>query len=204
VRVRWEVTETWDFFGVVSQGFRAPNLSDFTSFELARSGELETPAPNLDPEDYVSYEIVTRAVLPAINASLYASYYFPQTYDQIVRYPTGRIVDGLTAVTKANIGDGFIQGVELGAEWRFYPEHRRRGLPLSRLGRQRTRHQRRPRRAVVLSRARAPKSIPKQDGVILSGAEASRGAQSKSRAKRDRRGQRCNPVRLTRTFRQML
>jgi len=64
-------------------------------------------------------------VLPAINASLYASYYFPQTYDQIVRYPTGRIVDGLTAATKANIGDGFIQGVELGAEWRFYPEHRR-------------------------------------------------------------------------------
>lgn len=121
LRVRWDVTPTWNFFGGVSQGFRAPNLSDFTSFDIARSGDLEIPATSLDPEYYVSYEIGTKAEIQAINASFYASYYYTQTYDQIVRYPTGRTVDGLTEVTKANVGDGFIQGVEVGAEWRFHP-----------------------------------------------------------------------------------
>jgi hemoglobin/transferrin/lactoferrin receptor protein len=121
LRVRLDVTSSWNFFGGVSQGFRAPNLSDFTSFELARSGELETPAPNLDPEYYVSFEIGTKADIKAINAALYAAYYYTLIDDQIVRYPTGRLVDGLTEVTRANVGDGFIQGVEFGAEWKFYP-----------------------------------------------------------------------------------
>ncbi len=121
LRIRWDVTPSWNFFGGVSQGFRAPNLSDFTSFELARSGELETPAPNLDPEHFISFEIGTKADIQAINASLYASYYYTLIDDQIVRFPTGRLVDGLTEVTRANVGDGFIQGVEVGAEWRFYP-----------------------------------------------------------------------------------
>ncbi len=121
LRVRLDVTSSWNFFGGVSQGFRAPNIADFTSFELARSGELETPAPDLEPEHYVSFEIGTKAEIKAINTSLYAAYYYTLIDNQIIRYPTGRTINGATEVTKANVGDGFVQGVEFGAEWKFYP-----------------------------------------------------------------------------------
>lgn len=121
LRVRLDVTRSWNFYGGVSQGFRAPNLSDFTSFELARSGELETPAPNLDPEYYTSFEIGTKAQIEPWHLSFFAAYYYTLIDDQIVRYPTGRVIDGANEVTKANVGDGYTQGVELGAEWKFYP-----------------------------------------------------------------------------------
>jgi hemoglobin/transferrin/lactoferrin receptor protein len=121
LRVRLDVSRSWNFYGGVSQGFRAPNLSDFTSFELARSGELETPAPNLDPEYYTSFEIGTKARIEPWHLSLFAAYYYTLIDDQIVRFPTGRVIDGANEVTKANVGDGYTQGVEVGAEWKFYP-----------------------------------------------------------------------------------
>lgn len=121
LRLRWDVTQDWNFFGGVSQGFRAPNLSDLTSFDIARSGELETPSPDLDPEHYISFEIGTKARIESLRAQLYATYYYTLIDDQIVRYPTGQVIDGMTEVTRKNVGDGYIQGVELGAEWNFAP-----------------------------------------------------------------------------------
>ena len=41
----------------VSQGFRAPNLSDLTRLDTARSTEIETPVDDLDPERFVSAEV---------------------------------------------------------------------------------------------------------------------------------------------------
>jgi hemoglobin/transferrin/lactoferrin receptor protein len=121
LRVRWDVTPGWNFFGGVSQGFRAPNLSDLTSFDIARSGELETPSPDLDSEHYVSFEIGTKARIASLRAQLYAAYYYTLIEDQIVRFPTGRIIDGAPEVNRRNVGDGYIQGVEVGAEWEFAP-----------------------------------------------------------------------------------
>ena len=40
----------------VSQGFRAPNLSDLTRFDSARSNEFETPSIDLKPEHYISVD----------------------------------------------------------------------------------------------------------------------------------------------------
>ena len=120
LRVRYDVNEAWNFFGGVSQGFRAPNLSDFTSFDLARSGERETPAPDLEPEYYVSFEIGTKLRIESIRASLYAAYYYTLIQDQILRFPTGQTIDGAPEVSRANSGDGYMQGIELGAEWNFY------------------------------------------------------------------------------------
>ncbi len=120
LRARFDVTKEWNFFGGVSQGFRAPNLSDFTSFELARSGEQETPAEDLDEERYVSFEFGTKARIEPLHASLYAAYYYTLIDHQIVRFPTGRTIDGLVEVTRTNGGDGYVQGVEFGAEWNFY------------------------------------------------------------------------------------
>ena len=119
-RFRLDVARDWNFFGGVSQGFRAPNLSDFTSFELARSGERETPAFDLDPEHYTSFEIGTKARSERLRASVYVSYFYTMIEDQIVRLPTGGTVDADPEVTRTNAGDGYIHGIELGAEWNFW------------------------------------------------------------------------------------
>ncbi len=119
IRVRLDVARNWNFFGGVSQGFRAPNLSDFTSFELARSGEQETPANDLDSEHFTSFEIGSKLRVPELGIEAYAAYFYTLIDDQIVRFPTGALIDGAPEVTRANVGDGYIAGVEIGAEWRF-------------------------------------------------------------------------------------
>jgi hemoglobin/transferrin/lactoferrin receptor protein len=120
IRARFDLTKNWNLFGGVSQGFRAPNLSDFTSFDLARSGELETPAPDLKPEHYLSYEIGSKARIPSLKANVYGAFFHTRIEDQISRFATGRRIDDSPEITKNNVGDGFVQGVEFGADWNFY------------------------------------------------------------------------------------
>lgn len=115
LRLQYDVARRWTAFAGVSQGFRAPNLSDFTSFELARSGERETPALDLRPEKYISYEVGTKARLQAIKTDLYAAAFHTQVDDQITRFPTGGLVLGDREVTRANVGEGYTRGVEVGA-----------------------------------------------------------------------------------------
>ena len=98
-------------FGGVSQAFRAPNFSDLSRFDSNRSAEIETPAPNLDPEQFVTFELGLKAETGRFSGSL--AYFFTDVSDLILRSPTGRIVEGLDEVTKLNSGDGYIQGVEL-------------------------------------------------------------------------------------------
>ncbi len=113
-------TTDWNLFGGVSQGFRAPNLSDLTRFDVARSGEQETPAPSLDPEKYVTFEGGTKLRNEDWRFEAYAAYHYTFIQDMIVRFPTGNTVNGLPEVTKANVGDGFVHGVDLGLSWSFY------------------------------------------------------------------------------------
>ena len=95
----------------VSQGFRAPNLSDLTRLDTARSTEIETPVDDLDPERFVSTEVGAR--YQGERASAEVAAYYTWIEDLIVRAPTGRTVDELQEVTKRNAGDGYVQGVEL-------------------------------------------------------------------------------------------
>lgn len=112
------VPEHWSLFGGVSQGFRAPNLSDLTRLDIARSGELEIAAPGLDPEYFVSYEIGAKAQYERFT--LQAAYFYTVIDDLITRAPTGAVTaDGDAVVTKLNAGDGYVQGIELGASYRF-------------------------------------------------------------------------------------
>lgn len=101
-------------FGGVSQGFRAPNLSDLSRLDLARSGEIETPSPGLDPEKFTSFEIGVRREEDRTRAS--ASWFHTDIEDYIVGTRTGRIVDGSNEVTKINGGNGYISGVEMEIE----------------------------------------------------------------------------------------
>lgn len=106
--------DTLALFGGVSQGFRAPNLSDLSRLDLARSGEIETPSPGLEPERYTSMEIGVRKELETTRVS--AAYYYTEITDYIVGTRTGRIVDGSQEVTKTNGGDGCVSGFELEIE----------------------------------------------------------------------------------------
>ena len=98
-------------FAGVSQGFRAPNLSDLTRLDTARTDEIETPVDDLDPERFVSAEVGARADAAKLSAEIAA--YYTWIEDLIVRAPTGEIVDEAREVTKRNAGNGYVTGVEL-------------------------------------------------------------------------------------------
>ncbi|MDZ4197764.1 MAG: TonB-dependent receptor, partial [Kiritimatiellia bacterium] len=98
------------YFGL-SQGYRAPNLSDLTRFDIARSDELEVPARDLDPEQFLCLEAGLR--VDASPVRLEAAFYRTWIDGMIVRTPTGRTTDdGLAEVTKRNAGDGYIHGID--------------------------------------------------------------------------------------------
>jgi len=105
----------------VSQGFRAPSLSDLSSFDIARSGELEIPSTDLAPERYVTYEIGFKSRTDQLISRI--SYYYTTVDGMIVRTPTGRLTgDDFIEVTKRNAGDGCVQGVEWSETYRFTPK----------------------------------------------------------------------------------
>lgn len=106
-------------FGGISQGFRAPNLSDLTRFDTARSGEIETPVSGLDPEKFVSYEIGAKFVEDRWSGQF--SFYYTTIREMIIRTPTGVVIDGDNEITKENSGDGFVAGIEAQARYRLSP-----------------------------------------------------------------------------------
>lgn len=111
-RALWhpDEAERWSVWTGVAQGFRAPNFSDLTRFDIARSGELETAALDLKPEDFISFDIGARTTQDRWEAGL--SLYHTMIEDLIVRTPTGATVGGLLEVTKRNGAEGWVHGVE--------------------------------------------------------------------------------------------
>ena len=115
VRLAWFGVEGMNVYGGVSQGFRAPNLSDLTRLDSARSNEIEIPSPGLDPERTTSFEIGAKGQVGPVRGDL--ALYHTLLRDFIQRFPTGATIDDEIVITKANIGDGFVQGVELALIW---------------------------------------------------------------------------------------
>lgn len=101
-------------FAGVAQGFRAPNLSDLTRFDVARSGEVEIPTTGLDPEDFLTYEAGVRGHGGALRGE--AAYFYTDIHDLIQRTPTGASNADGALVSKTNSGEGYVQGVELALE----------------------------------------------------------------------------------------
>lgn len=113
-RINWrpDPGRPWSVYGGVSQGFRAPNLSDLTRFDIARSGEQEIPAFGLEPEQFVSTEIGVKAEYERFTAE--AAYFHTFMDDLVVRVPTGATTaNGDLIVNKENSGQGYVHGVEL-------------------------------------------------------------------------------------------
>lgn len=118
-RALYQANDCWTLFGGISQGFRAPNLSDLSRLDSARSNEIETPAPGLEPEYFTTFEIGGR--YGNETAGLNASVFYTDIRDMIVRTPTGQVIDGDNEVTKLNAGDGYVWGFELSGDWTFAP-----------------------------------------------------------------------------------
>ncbi|RKY17834.1 MAG: hypothetical protein DRQ55_14835 [Planctomycetota bacterium] len=102
----------------LSQGFRAPNLSDLTS-DL-EDGGVESPTPDLDPEHFVTLELGTK--LDSDDWSGELALYRTWMKDTIVRSPTGTFEGTTPVFRKDNAGDGWVHGVELRGERRLSPE----------------------------------------------------------------------------------
>lgn len=124
VLARLDEADHWHAFAGVSQGFRAPNLSDLTRFDIARSGELEVPALDLEPEEFISLEGGLK--LRYEPFTFRASYFFTDIDQMIIRAPTGRtvLVQDVPAleVTKRNSGAGYIHGTELSGNYQWHPQ----------------------------------------------------------------------------------
>ena len=71
----------------ITQGFRAPNLSDLTRFDTARSDEFEIPAFDLEEEKVLGFELGVRRTEGRTRYDLGA--FYTDIEDGIVRFPTG-------------------------------------------------------------------------------------------------------------------
>ncbi len=93
-----------NLYAGVSQGFRAPNLSDATR-DGEFGGGVEAPTADLDSERFTTWEAGIKSRWP--RAALQAVWYYTDIRDQIFRLET--------PVTKRNLDKGYNQGVELSA-----------------------------------------------------------------------------------------
>ncbi len=107
----------WNLFGSVANAFRAPNLSDLTRFDIARSGEQELPATDLSPENFVCHETGLKHLSSSVGAQI--ALFYTTIDNLIIRTPTGLKLtsDSLNAVTKKNSGRGYVYGIECSVQW---------------------------------------------------------------------------------------
>lgn len=110
----------WLVYAGVAQAFRAPNLSDLTRLDTARSGEVETPSPGLDPETFVSYEAGVK--FAGTRFSVQAAYFHTDGDDVIARTPTGNSIGGSAEVTKKNASSMRVDGIEARVSWQVAPQ----------------------------------------------------------------------------------
>lgn len=99
---------TTSLYASFGRAFRAPNFSDLTRFDTARSGEVETPQTDLDPEQFYTAEVGFKARRG--GTAFQTAYFYTSIHDLIVRYPTGNLVSGKPEVTKANAASGYVHG----------------------------------------------------------------------------------------------
>lgn len=111
------LTDDWSLYGGASQAFRAPNLDDLSGNLASRSGVSVSGNTNLDPENYITYEIGTR--YNTDTTSLNAAIFYTDVDDLITSTRANSSSSSLIAV---NGGQGYIYGIELEGAWRFHPQ----------------------------------------------------------------------------------
>jgi hemoglobin/transferrin/lactoferrin receptor protein len=112
-----EFLNGYRFFTGAAQGFRAPNLSDLTRLDDARTNVLEVPSSQLDPEDFVSYELGLEVDKGPLRSKL--ALYHTAIKNMITLKPVSESNAQTVLTEKRNAGQGYVQGIELDVEYFF-------------------------------------------------------------------------------------
>ncbi|MFH1421221.1 MAG: TonB-dependent receptor, partial [Planctomycetota bacterium] len=111
-----------------SQGFRAPNLSDTTSFEDVRTNSVDVPSPNLSPERSNNCEIGIKLNNKKVTGEIF--YFYTFLDDFIRRVPTtyqgqqyaDAPLNTIRYYGKENFGKSHIEGVDVKTNYKIDKE----------------------------------------------------------------------------------
>lgn len=109
-----ELPFDWSVYGGVSQAFRAPNLADLSGVTTSRSGVETGGSVNVNPEDFLTYEIGLRQ--SGKSTSMQAAFFYADMENIITDVP---VSSGSTTTQAANGRDGYIYGFEVEGAWRI-------------------------------------------------------------------------------------
>jgi hemoglobin/transferrin/lactoferrin receptor protein len=112
LRGRRVLNECWSLYGGVSEGFRAPNLDDLTGSQFSLNGLQTNGSPELDPEEFLAFELGGRYRNGGLEIGTAA--YYTMLDDAIVK-----VSDGEGQLYAVNGGEGCVYGIEADARWRF-------------------------------------------------------------------------------------
>jgi len=123
--VSFKIDEGLSINGNISQGFRAPNLSDFAKLGSSKGSVYEVPNPALAPEKIINFEFGLKYTKQKFRARL--NIFYSILNDLIESAPTTYAdkpeisIDSVTykIKSKQNIGNGFISGGEISALIKF-------------------------------------------------------------------------------------
>ncbi|SHI46283.1 hemoglobin/transferrin/lactoferrin receptor protein [Rubritalea squalenifaciens DSM 18772] len=112
LRAMYDLSNSWSVYGGVSQAFRAPNLNDLTGSTYSLNGINSSGSVDVDPEEYINYELGLRYA--SENTTFGVAAYYNDIEDQIAG-----VDDGMGGSTATNAGEGYIFGVEVDGAYRF-------------------------------------------------------------------------------------
>jgi len=115
LRAIQEFNDSWSLYGGASQAFRAPNLDDLSGSLTTRSGVTNSGSINVEPEEFLTYELGLRRATADMFLNFAA--YYTDIGDIITRIPAP---GGGTVTTNGR--DGYIYGLEFEGEWHFHPQ----------------------------------------------------------------------------------
>jgi len=117
LRGLYRIDSAWSLFGGISQAFRAPNLDDLTGNLTSRAGNDSLGSTDVDPENFLTYEIGARHTTDA--TSLAGSVFYTDVDDLITGVPAS---SGSKTTVTTNASGGYVWGMELEGAWRFHPQ----------------------------------------------------------------------------------
>jgi len=115
LRANLQVAEDVAIYGGASQAFRAPNVDDLSGLKSSRSDLISTGDLNVEPEEYITYELGSRYV--TADTVIQGAFFWTDISNLIVSSPVGTVPGTGEIITAATNGsDGYAYGFELEGE----------------------------------------------------------------------------------------
>lgn len=117
LRAIYNLDSCLSLYGGASQAFRAPNLDDLTGNLAARSGGTVLGNPEVDPENFITYELGARHKTGTTSVNI-AAFYTDADNLIVSAYTDSTLAKSITT----NAATGYIYGFELEGSWKFHPQ----------------------------------------------------------------------------------